>query len=1394
MTIRQSSFALALGFLFVGHLAVGQASKVTSDSDPITERNRDHPKEREEWFMRGRRVPGQSAASLRYKAHQQKLQMRTRNASRRSSASPASTINSAWMPLGPAPLASDAGNSQDYGFVSGRATSVLIDPADSSGNTVYLGGAYGGVWRSQDAASGSFGNASGVTWTALIDNQPTLAVGAIAIQPGNVTPSTRLSNVVLVGTGEANSSVDSYYGLGILRSTDAGNTWNLISTSDGGSLSFKGLGITKLAFSTAQSNTVVASAATASAGVFDGAFTSSTVRGLYTSTNAGLTWSHQTPLDGATPIDPTSATAVVYNPAAGQFYAALRFHGFYSSPDGLHWTRLSGQPGGTVLSTAACPSNSTSASSCPMYRGEIAVVPNRNEMYVWYVSISPAGAEVDRGIWKSTDGGVNWTQLSENGVTNCGDVNGCGVEQGVYNLALTAVPNGPSATDVYAGAVNLFKCTLVGGTTCTEGTTQGWLNLTHVYGCTPTAAPAHVHPDQHGIAFMIASSGKDVMYFANDGGIYRALDGFTGLTTGSCSGSNQFDSLNQNLGSMTQFVSFSIHPTDANTILGGTQDNGSPATSHVTTSPQWQNVNAGDGGYNAITPSSPLDWFVSNPDVPPRGLEIDHCSSGINCNTISFANGAVVTSSQLGSDDGGFYFPYILDPQSDHELIVGTCRVWRGGPSTSLGSYIALSNNFEVGSGICTGGEVNQVRTLAAGGPRDSNGFSNVIYAGTDGLGPLNTPGPGGSGGRVFVTTNAAGASASKTATFTEVTLNINPNNYPISSIAIDTSDGTGQTAYVAVMGFGTPHIWQTTNAGASWTDFTGTGTAALPDAPANSVLVDSTNGTIFVGTDVGVFSSSTASPNWTEIGPTSGASGFLPNVPVTALRLFSSGGSKRLRVSTYGRGIWENALVIGPDYQITVNNSPLILFPGQTRDFDGFVTPLNGYSSTVDLSCSGSPLPSTCSSTSVTPGNPNPPFALTVGNNSVQDFNFNIEGVGTDPATISHTAPVTLRVVDFAVGVPQPASVDIVQGAASQPIALQLSGLGSFTDFINLSCNGLPAGANCNFDPPNPVGMVTSSGFPVTLTVNTSGSTPLGSNNVTIQGDVSGENGPKTQNLDVRVTSGGFNMSITNSALSVVDGRTATYSGTLTALNGYSNSVNINCIGDTIPSSCAPVAVTPIASGQPFSLNVSNSAAASLSFNLQAVGTDPAGFTQTLPVSLTVAQDFTLTASAVSQTVTAGQTASYSLTLAPAGNAFNGSISFTCSGLPPLTQCSLPAPVTPGTGPAVANLMITTTAPIATLRRQGFLYAAWLPLPSLALVFAGFLSGDSRRKRVAMYAAMATVLLLTLLQPACGGGGSGSSGTPQPQPGTLAGTYTVTVHASSGAQSHTLALTLTVQ
>jgi len=111
---------------------------------------------------------------------------------------------------------------------------------------------------------------------------------------------------------------------------------------------------------------------------------------------------------GAT--DASSATSVVYNAAAGLFFAAVRYHSFYTSPDGVGWIRLANQPGGAVLSTSAGPPQSASNNyACPIYRGEITVVPTRNEMYVWYVwyvYVNAYGATLDGGIWQSVNGGA----------------------------------------------------------------------------------------------------------------------------------------------------------------------------------------------------------------------------------------------------------------------------------------------------------------------------------------------------------------------------------------------------------------------------------------------------------------------------------------------------------------------------------------------------------------------------------------------------------------------------------------------------------------------------------------------------------------------------------------------------------------------------------------------------------------------------------------------------------------------------------------------------------------------------------------------------------------------------------------------------------------------------
>ena len=273
------ALTLLFGGIFVGGLAgraFGQedSRKGAPSASPARDEPRaeDRPYLRDRldwnWNQRGRIVPaGESAAGLRSRAYRQKMAMRSARLAAASVTSPpagapkrslggapASSGSSVWVPIGPAPLASDATGDgmQDYNWVSGHATSVLIDPADISGNTVLLGGAYGGLWKSTNAGSQS-SNPASVTWQALIDDQPTLAVGAIALQPGN-------SNVVLVGTGETNSSGDSYYGLGILRSADGGSTWTQIQEAGTGQ-SFLGVGFSKIAFSTANPSLVVAATA-----------------------------------------------------------------------------------------------------------------------------------------------------------------------------------------------------------------------------------------------------------------------------------------------------------------------------------------------------------------------------------------------------------------------------------------------------------------------------------------------------------------------------------------------------------------------------------------------------------------------------------------------------------------------------------------------------------------------------------------------------------------------------------------------------------------------------------------------------------------------------------------------------------------------------------------------------------------------------------------------------------------------------------------------------------------------------------------------------------------------------------------------------------------------------
>lgn len=302
---------LAVLLLAAGNLWAQRSNVLDPQALPATAR--------EQWQMNGR--AGQGTADLRAQAIRQKIRMRGIRLTARPSAAP----TGGWNSLGPLPLPSDASGAgiQDYRSVSGRATAVAIDPNDPSGNTVFVGGAYGGVWKSTNAGDLS-PNPASVTWTSLTDDQLTLAIGAIAVQPQVASPDPNKS-VVLAGTGETNSSVDSYYGLGILRSIDGGVNWTLIAQDATGTHSFAGLGFSQITFSTTNPRLVVAAAASASQGIVEGLETPTGAnRGLYYSTDAGATWNAASISDSGVAVTGASVTSVVFNAAAGKFYAAVR--------------------------------------------------------------------------------------------------------------------------------------------------------------------------------------------------------------------------------------------------------------------------------------------------------------------------------------------------------------------------------------------------------------------------------------------------------------------------------------------------------------------------------------------------------------------------------------------------------------------------------------------------------------------------------------------------------------------------------------------------------------------------------------------------------------------------------------------------------------------------------------------------------------------------------------------------------------------------------------------------------------------------------------------------------------------------------------------------------------
>ena len=865
-------------------------------------------------------------------------------------------LNTAWQAVGPVQIAT-----QSYGTVTGRVTSIAIDPADASGNTVYLGTTGGGVWKSSNAA----GAAASVTFTPQTDTLPVFSAnaGGVAIPSlsiGAISMSnTSGTDVLLAGTGDPNDAADSYYGEGILRSADGGNTWTLIQESKdspAANHSFAGLSVAGFAWSSTTPGLVVAALSQAAEGVLVNApDTTYSVMGLYYSQDAGVTWQMGIIEDGSQYVQRAAtaqypgnaATAVVWNPVRRMFYAAVRFHGYYRSSDGILWTRLANQPG-AGMTTAVCPANPSGSGStgCPIFRGALAVQPVTGDTFALTVDAN----NLDQGLWQDACAlsGANCTTIPAftKQLTSTPLEAGSGstaIAQGDYNLSLAAVSTGAGTntdTLLFAGTVDLYRCSLAAG--CVLRNTTNATN-----GCN---APAKVSPAQHAIA-ALANAGTGgalpLIYAGNDGGLWRSLDGVNQQQT-PCSpdDANHFQNLNSGLGSLAEVVSFAQHPSDPATLVAGVGANGTAATGSATSMSAWPQIATGEGGTVAIDQASPQNWYVST----EAGVSIRTCGNGNACAAANFAGPPTIGYAQVANDASPIDPPFLLDPALTVDVLIGTCRVWRGiADSASLwpGSN-NISSAFDGSHNTACGTTNAMVRSLAAGGPASGavaaqDAGSTVLYAGMAGT----LDGGANFGGHIFA--NYAATTAGSSTAWTDAAKStvsndtadahvFNPGGFDISSLIADPHDATGMTVYATVMGFAgngvnAPHVYRSTSGGASWSNIS----SNLPNAPANAILVDPNDAnTLYVAMDTGVYETTvvgncTTSNCWSIYGIS------LPNSPVIALQAAAGistgdGRSGELRAATYGRGIWQIPLLTAASSAMpamTLNPTSLT-FPAQ--------------------------------------------------------------------------------------------------------------------------------------------------------------------------------------------------------------------------------------------------------------------------------------------------------------------------------------------------------------------------------------------------------------------------------------------------------------------------------
>lgn len=851
---------------------------------------------------------------------------------------------------------------------SGRVTALAVDPSCSNRRCrVWLGAAGGGVWRTDNALSGS-----GATWTFVSGGFATNAIGTLTYDAAH--------NTLYAGTGEPNASADSEAGFGIYKSVDGGDTWTHLAANTSVPA---GAGVF---CSCPGGNFRIAPAYSGPA--FDGRSIASVVidptnaNVMYVSSDRGVRGVSSVLSGGAVSLAP-----------------GLPPYGLYKSTDGGANFTLIGNVQDVCLNATLPSSAGIIQASFGSTRGVHATALDPGNSSIVYAAPFPANNICPNnqfgGVWRSTDSGATWTQMK----------NALNVTQNTDRASFAVTPITGGFTRMYVGdgnagtnAARLYRTD--DAVTATNGSFtdltalqdassapnqtigycggQCWYdNVVYsppgkpgvvylggaydyaVYGfpnngraflrssdagvtftdmtwdatTTPTTpgsyasiypgtgiSPNGMHPDSHAI---VEIPNTDAAIFGSDGGVVRTTGvfsdissqctsprGLSGTDLATCQQllsavpSHMF-SLNKTLSTL-QFQSLSVAADNPKHLQGGTQDNGTFET--YGSAVVWPQIMYGDGGQSGFS-------------VGNSALRLNTFTS--NAHDVNFQNGNpvkwVIASGPIraSGESAQFYSPIIADPVSAGTIFEGSLSVWRTQDWAGNQAFLEANcpefttSSFDPSCGdfVAIGPAGATRLTVSAadyrGTTRSGGNVAAVARASSD----TATLWAATTTGRVFISKNADNATAS-TVTYTRLdSLAANSPGRFISGIFVDPADSNH--AWISYSSYSTldpatpGHVFSVT-----YNQGPGTATWTSLDGSGVGAFPD------FPATGI-AYDSVTGdlyvSNDWGVLRLASSSTSWvvagtgLPNVEVAGLTIVPS--ARKLYAATHGRSAWQLTL-----------------------------------------------------------------------------------------------------------------------------------------------------------------------------------------------------------------------------------------------------------------------------------------------------------------------------------------------------------------------------------------------------------------------------------------------------------------------------------------------------